>query len=126
VFLVGASLADCPPGGRRLSTRHKLLSDRLWVVYGPFVFQGAVLVLQGSFQTIRRVLVDRPPAPSGPSARTSRTIRPRLRRVAKYFACSVSFSLWDCLGFIPRVGRSVVTTQPWKTRVGILGCEFGT
>jgi hypothetical protein len=29
------------------------------------------------------------------------------------------------LGFVPRVGRSVVTTRPWQTRVGILGYEFG-
>jgi hypothetical protein len=48
------------------------------------------------------------------------------RRVAKSFASCVSLSLCDCLEFVPRVGRSIVTMQPWQTRVGMLGCEFGT
>jgi hypothetical protein len=30
----------------------------------------------------------------------------------------------DTVGFVPRVGRYVVTTRPWQTHVGILGGEF--
>jgi hypothetical protein len=76
---VASSLADRPPRGLGPFAWHKLLSDRPRVGYGPSVFRGVVLVVRGSFS-------DRPPTPSGPFARTSRTVRPRLRRVAKSFA----------------------------------------
>jgi hypothetical protein len=68
----------------RLSARHKLLSNRPRVGYGPSVFRGAVLVVRVSF-------LDRSSRPRGPSAKAPRTIRPRLRRVAKSF-CFLSFT----------------------------------
>jgi hypothetical protein len=67
-------------------------------------------------RTVRPVLVDSLPQPRGPSSWAFAVAKSSL----------VLLSLWDCLGFVPRVGRSVVTTRPWKTRVGKLGCEFGT
>jgi hypothetical protein len=78
------------------------------------------------FQTVRLRVADRPPGVREPSAPALRTGRQGFRRVAKSFASCVLFSLWDRLRFVPRVGRSVVTTRPWQTRVGILSCGFGT
>jgi hypothetical protein len=64
------------------------------------------------FQTVRSRVADSPPGARGPSALVSRTVFLGFRRVAKSFASLVSLLLWDCLGFVPRVGRSVVTTRP--------------
>jgi hypothetical protein len=76
----------------------------------------------------------------GPSVRDPRTVRPYhtdrppdhhglsawcLTELLSSLLLLVSLSLWDRLGFAPRVGRCVVTTRLWQTRVGILGCEFG-
>jgi hypothetical protein len=77
------------------------------------------------FRTVRSRVADHPPGVRGPSAPPLRTVCLGFRRVAKSFASCVSLSLWDRLGFVPRVVRSVVTTRPWQTRVGILGSEFG-
>jgi hypothetical protein len=94
-------------------------SDRPRCSPGPSVIQGTLLEVQFSFP-------DPPPVTRGPSAWSSRTVRLVPHKVAKSFASCVLLLLWDCLGFVPRVGRFVVTTRPWQTHVGILGCEFGT
>jgi hypothetical protein len=70
-------------------------------------------------------LADRPPGDRGPSAPGSRTVCQGSRRVAKSFASWFVLPFQDRSGFVPRVGRSAVTTWPWQTRVEILGCEFG-
>jgi hypothetical protein len=62
---------DCPHGVRGLSARHQLLADRPRTKYELSVFQGALLVV-----LLR--LTDCPPVGSRPSARCSRTVRPRL------------------------------------------------
>jgi hypothetical protein len=56
-------------------------------------------------------LVANPPhGDRGPSAPGSRTVRQGFYRIAKSFASCFVLPLWDRLGFIPRVGRSIVTT----------------
>jgi hypothetical protein len=75
------------------------------------------------FRTVRSTVADCPPGVRGPSTTALWTVRPVVRRVPKSFAYLVSLLLWDVWG--RRVGRSVVTTRPWQTRVRIFGCEFG-
>jgi hypothetical protein len=99
---VAGGLADRPPGGHGPSTWHKLLSDSPRVGCGPFAFRGALLAV-----LLR--LTDCPLEGRGPSSPTSGTVRVVLCRVAKSFASWVLLPLRDCLGFVPRVGRSVVT-----------------
>jgi hypothetical protein len=59
------------------------------------------------FRTVCHSPADSPRRPRGQSARCLRTVRLVLRRVAKSFDTWVSLLLWDCLGFVPRDGRSV-------------------
>jgi hypothetical protein len=106
---------------------------------GRSVTEGAVLEVRGLFsdgpaatQTVRLGLADGLPGVRGQSAQASRTVRPVLADsplgpvLSCSVLCSLSFaSLWDRLGFSPRVGRSALTTLPWQTCVGIRGCEFG-
>jgi hypothetical protein len=61
-------------------------------------------------RTVRSRVADRPLGVHGPSAPASRTVRLEFRRTAKSFASWVVFLLRVCLGFVPRVGRSVLTT----------------
>jgi hypothetical protein len=77
------------------------------------------------FRMVHRRPADSPPRPRGRSAPPLRIVRQVPCRAAKSFASWVALSLRDCLGLVPRVGRSVVTTWPWQACVGILGCEFG-
>jgi hypothetical protein len=86
LFLAISGFADRPRGRRGLSVRHELLVDRSF-------FQGVLLEILLAFRTIRRNLADRPPPPRGPSARSPRTVRLGLRRVAKFFALSFDFTL---------------------------------
>jgi hypothetical protein len=46
----------------------------------------------------------------GPSAPGPRSVRQGSRRTAKSFASCFVLPLWDRLGFVPRVGKTVVTT----------------
>jgi hypothetical protein len=103
-----------------LGDRLRDMSPR--VGYGPSVFRGAVLVVRVPFS-------NRPPRPHGPfagpcglSAKALRTVLPRHCRLAKPFISWVALPCCFELGFVPRVGRSVVTTWPWQTHVGIFGC----
>jgi hypothetical protein len=105
LFLTGMSLADCPPWGR--DRPHDTSCSR--IVRGPVADRPLYEVRFWRccciFQTVRSRVANRPtPA--------SRTVRLCFRRVTKSFASLVSLSLWDCLGFVPRVGRSIVTTRP--------------
>jgi hypothetical protein len=124
-FLTGGCLADRPPGRRRLSARHELLADHQRTWYGLSTCRGAgwvvLLVFNGQSavgrgpsarcpRTVRPWVADRPPGVRGLSAPGSRTVRPALRRIAKSFASCFVLLLWDRLGFVPRIGRSVVTT----------------
>jgi hypothetical protein len=111
-------LADGPCEIHGQSAWCAVLADGPWCLHERSVIEGAVLV-------VRELISDGPPQPRGQSARCLRTVRLVLHRVAKSFASCVLLSLWDRLGFVPRVGRSVVTTRPWQTCVEILGCEFG-
>jgi hypothetical protein len=63
------------------------------------------------FRTVRRSPAASPPRPRGWSTGCLRTVRLVPRRAAKFFASCVSLLLCECLGFAPRVGRSVVTTR---------------
>jgi hypothetical protein len=92
--------------------------DRPRTRHKPSIIQGALLEVWLSFSDHLSVI-------RGLSSRTTRTARPVSRRAAKFFASCVSLSLCDCLGFVPKVGRFVVTMQPWQTHVETLGCEFG-
>jgi hypothetical protein len=87
-----------------------LLADHPRTWYGPSACGGAgwvvLLVFNGPSAVWCR-----------PSAWWSRTVRsraadrpPGLRRTTKSFASWFVLSLWDHLGFVPRVGTFVVTT----------------
>jgi hypothetical protein len=117
-LLVESGLADSRPGRRGQSAQHELLADRPRTWYGPSACGGAGWVVLLVFN--RPSAVWRGPSPLGP-----RTVRQDCCRTAKSFASWFVLPLWDHLGFVPRVGTSVVTTRPWQNRVGILGCEFG-
>jgi hypothetical protein len=80
----------------------------------------SLLYLVGFSCPFRAIFVRFSCAPCSP-----RIVRQVPHRAAKFFASCVSLSLWDRFGFVPRVGRSGVTTQPWQTCVEILGGEFG-
>jgi hypothetical protein len=76
--------------------------------------------------------MDGPPGVRGQSAQASRTVRlvladsppgPVLSCYA-FRPLSIAFASGS-FGVAPRVGRSAVTTLPWQTYVGILGCEIG-
>jgi hypothetical protein len=69
LFLVGRSLADCPPQHPGPSARHQLLADCPRIGRGPSFIGGALLEVQLSF-------LDCPSVTRGPSACTTRTIRP--------------------------------------------------
>jgi hypothetical protein len=66
------------------------------------------------FRIVHRSPADSPPRPHGRSARCLRIVRLAFRKVAKSFASCVFLSLWDCLGFVPKVGRSIVITYLGK------------
>jgi hypothetical protein len=55
-------------------------------------------------------VTDRPHGDRGPSALGPRNVRQVSCKTAKSFASCFVLPLWDRLGFVPRVGRSVVTT----------------
>jgi hypothetical protein len=101
-------------------------ADGPWVHHGWSVVEGAVLVFRVLIRTVRRKPADGSPWLRGRFAVVTRTVRLGFHKAAKSFASCVSLSLCDHLGFVPRVGRSVVTTRPWQTHVGIRGCEFGS
>jgi hypothetical protein len=65
---------------------------------------------------VRPLLADSPRGPRGQSAASTRKVRSGLCRSPKSFASIVALLYVFELGFVPRVGRSVV---------GTLGCEFG-
>jgi hypothetical protein len=109
-LLVESGLADSPQGRRGQSARHELLADHPRTWYGPSARGGAgwvvLLVINGPSAMWR-----------GPSAWWSRNVRPGPRtvrlgccRTAKSFASWFVLPLWDRLGFVPRIGTSVVTT----------------
>jgi hypothetical protein len=108
--LTGGCLADRPPGRLGLSARHELLANRPRMCYRPSVCRGARV---GSFcwclTDSPPWVVDRPHGDRGPSAPGPRSVRLGCFRTAKSFASCFVLPLWDCLGFVPRVGRSVVT-----------------
>jgi hypothetical protein len=87
-----------------------LVADGPRCLHGRSVIEGVVLEVQGLFSDGPPQPADSPPRPRGRSAWCLRTVRLVLRRDAKFFASSVSLLLRDRLGFVPRVGRSVVTT----------------
>jgi hypothetical protein len=77
-------------------------------------------------------MADCPRTPGGPSMRPRWTVRlvladsppgPVLSCYA-FRPLSIAFASGS-FGVAPRVGRSAVTTLPWQTYVGILGCEIG-
>jgi hypothetical protein len=87
-----------------------LLADHPRTWYGPSACEGAGWVVLLVFNGPSAVWC-------GPSAWWSRTVRsraadrpPGLRRTTKSFASWFVLSLWDHLGFVPRVGTFVVTT----------------
>jgi hypothetical protein len=96
-------LADRPPERRGLSARHELLADRprVEVLVGSFC---SCLMDSSSW------VADRPHGDRGPSAPWPRTVRQGSFRTTKSFASCFVLPLWDRLGFVPRVGTSVVTT----------------
>jgi hypothetical protein len=105
-------------GGRTLSKARTIR------VIGQSVFLSALLKVWVAF-------LDSPRPTLGRSAWTLRTVRPLLRtvrpvlrRLPKFFASWVVLPLCFDLRLVPRVGRSVVITWPWQTRVGIFGCDF--
>jgi hypothetical protein len=102
-LLVETGLADSPPGSRGQSARHELLADRPRTWYGPCTCGGAGWVV---------LLVFYEPSAMwrGPSAPWPRTVRQDCCRTAKSFASWFVLLLWDRLGFVPRVGTSVMTT----------------
>jgi hypothetical protein len=95
-LLVESGLADSPPGRRGQFARHELLADRPRTWYGPSACGGTDWVILLVF--------------NGPSAPGSRTVCQDCCRTAKSFASWFVLPLWDRLGFVPRVGTSVVTT----------------
>jgi hypothetical protein len=107
-------VCDCSHGVAGLSARVGLSAGWPRTVR----FRGALLEVQCSFS-------DGPPPTRGQSAPSSRTVRLVLSRLPKSFASWVALLYCFELGFVPSIGRSVVTTWPWQTRVGTLGCEFG-
>jgi hypothetical protein len=84
-------------------------SDRPQCSPEPSVIQGALLEVLFSFSNHPPVIRGLSAVPRGPSAQSLRTVRLVSCRAAKFFASCVLLSLWDCLGFVPRVGRFVVT-----------------
>jgi hypothetical protein len=77
------------------------------------------------FRAVHRGPMDCLPAHHRLPARPLQTIPLGLHRSPKSFAYWVVLPCCFELGFVPRVGRCVVATRPWQTRVGILGYEFG-
>jgi hypothetical protein len=109
-LLVESGLGDSPQGRRGQYARHELLADRPRMWYGPSTRGGAGWVVLLVFKGPSTVWC-------GLSAWWSRTVRPGPRtvrldccRTAKSFASWFMLPLWDHLGFVPRVGTSVVTT----------------
>jgi hypothetical protein len=96
-------LADRPPRRRELSARHELLADRPCVEVPVGL---CCLCLTDSPPWV----ADRPHGDRGPSAPGLRTVHQGSCGTAKSFASCFMLPLWDRLGLVPRVGRSVVTT----------------
>jgi hypothetical protein len=88
------------------------------------ILEGAYWRFGVLFQTVRPCLADHPPLPRRLSGRSPQTVHLGLFRSPMSFASLVVLPCCFELGFVPRVGRSVVTTRPWQTRVGTLGFEF--
>jgi hypothetical protein len=70
-------------------------------------------------------VADRPHGDRGPSAPGPQTVRQGCCTQLSPLLLVLCFRFRQCLGFVPRVGRSVVTMGPWQTRVGICSGEFG-
>jgi hypothetical protein len=126
--------ADCPRGAQQPVVRCVLreflsrfvsicLADRFWLdLVGRTVrpvrpdcprwadCRGELAVrlnFGGCILEVRVAILDHPPAHRGLSARSSRTVHLKLRRVPKSFASWVELLCCFELGFVPRVGRSV-------------------
>jgi hypothetical protein len=94
-------LADRPPGRRGLSARTSTNRPRVEVPVGSFC---------SCLTDSPPWVVDRPHGDRGPSAPGLRTVRQGSCRTAKSVASCFVLPLWDRLGFVLRVGRSVATT----------------
>jgi hypothetical protein len=96
-------VADCPCGTSCSRTVQGRGTDRL-----------RVEVLVGSFCSCLTHsppwVADRPHGDSGPFATGPQTVRQGSCSTAMSFASCFVLPLWYRLGFVPRVGRSVVTT----------------